>query len=130
MSASKGLKLQSISGVSVQLSTQLTSAPYLTYKFWALSTAEPLCLTSEETYNAEDISKAILNGEVIDLVSDWDEPLPHTGIDVQFTEDEGQDAHGHRHSRSRGYQRLIARKPFRVSCKRSGPMPEIQACVP
>ena len=37
-----------------------------------------------ENDNAEDISKAILNGEVVDLVSDWDEPLP-PGIDVQIT---------------------------------------------
>ena len=41
-----------------------------------------------EKDNAEDISKAILNGEVIDFVSDWDEPSPPTGIDVQSVEDE------------------------------------------
>ena len=41
-----------------------------------------------ENDNAEDVSKAILNGEVIDFVSDWGEPLPPTGIDVQSTEDE------------------------------------------
>ncbi len=53
---------------------------------------QPVKLAHDSTDSMDDmegISKAILNGEMIDLVpDDWDEPLPPTGIDVQYTQDE------------------------------------------